>query len=367
MLRTFLATIALAAPAITVAPLPSHAQSDYPNRMVKIVVPYGAGTVPDIFARALTTGLSGRLGQQFIVENKVGGSGALGTASVVRAEADGYAVLFAPALVLSVLPQSRNDTGYRHDSLVPVCQTFVNTMGLAVRPDQPIKSIGDLVATAKQKPGALNYGHPGVMTIPHLAMEEFMQAAAIDIKDVPFRGGPQTIAELLAGRIDIVSIVIGTEVGQNIRIIGVFGDKRLANLPDVPTFKEQATTSVLKASAGCWRRSQRLSQSCPSSPRHVPKRQRTICMRRPPSVPGSPTTITPTPRRSGSGRARHREQGARVVASQGTIEQFRCLRRRITHRLQPSKCVNSDLAKAAPRSRRRYDRITDYCCVANCR
>jgi len=130
MFRTFLATITLAAPAIVVAPLPSHAQSDYPNRIVKIVVPYGAGTVPDILARALTTGLSGRLGQQVIVENKAGGSGALGTAWVVRAEADGYTVLFAPAVVLSVLPQSRNDTGYRHDSLVPVCQTFVNTMGL---------------------------------------------------------------------------------------------------------------------------------------------------------------------------------------------------------------------------------------------
>jgi len=138
-----------------------------------------------------------------------------------------------------VLAVSRNDTGYRHDSLVPVCQTFVNTMGLAVRPDSPIKSIGDLVVTAKQAPGALNYGHPGVMTIPHLAMEEFMQAAAIDIKDIPFRSGPLTIAELLAGRIDILSTVIGTEVGQNIRIIGVFGEKRLAHLPNVPTFKEQ--------------------------------------------------------------------------------------------------------------------------------
>ena len=200
MFRTFLATITLAAPAIVVAPLPSHAQSDYPNRIVKIVVPYGAGTVPDILARALTTGLSGRLGQQVIVENKAGGSGALGTAWVVRAEADGYTVLFAPAVVLSVLPQSRNDTGYRHDSLVPVCQTFVNTMGLAVRPDSPIKSIGDLVVTAKQAPGALNYGHPGVMTIPHLAMEEFMQAAAIDIKDIPFRSGPLTIAERRSAR-----------------------------------------------------------------------------------------------------------------------------------------------------------------------
>jgi len=238
MFRTFLAAVTLVAPAIAVAPLLSHAQSDYPNRLVKIIVPYGAGTIPDIFARALSTGLSGRLGQQFIVENKVGGSGALGTASVARAEADGYAVLFAPAVVLSVLPQSRNDTGYRHNSLVPVCQTFVNTMGLAVRPGSPIKRIGDLVATAKQNPGALNYGHPGVMTIPHLAMEEFIQAAAIDIKDIPFRGGPQTMAELLAGRIDMLSIVIGTEVGQNIRIIGVFGEKRLANL-DIPTFKEQ--------------------------------------------------------------------------------------------------------------------------------
>jgi tripartite-type tricarboxylate transporter receptor subunit TctC len=148
-------------------------------------------------------------------------------------------VLFAPAVVLSVLPQSRGDTGYKHDSLVPVCQTFVNTMGLAVRPDSPIKTVGDLVAAAKQKPGALNYGHPGIMTIPHLAVEEFLQAAAIDIKDIPFRGGPQTVAELLAGRIDMLSIVMGTEVGQNIRIIGVFGEKRLANLPDVPTVKEQ--------------------------------------------------------------------------------------------------------------------------------
>jgi tripartite-type tricarboxylate transporter receptor subunit TctC len=222
-----------------VAPMPGQAQSDYPNRVVKIVVPYAAGSVPDILVRGLTPGLSGRLGQQFIVENKAGGSGALGTASVVRAEADGYAVLFAPAVVLSVLPQSRNDTGYRPDSLVPVCQTFVNTMGLVVRPESPIKSIGDLVATAKQKPGALNYGHPGVMTIPHLAVEEFMQAAAIDIKDIPFRGGPQTVAELLAGRIDVLSIVMGTEVGQNIRVIGVFGEKRLAYLPDVPTVKEQ--------------------------------------------------------------------------------------------------------------------------------
>ena len=239
MRRSFTAAV-MAAVAAIVAPGPVEAQSDYPNRVVKIVNPYGAGSAPDILLRALTTGLASQLGQQFVVENRAGAGGAVGAAGVARADSDGYTLLFAPAVVLSVLPQARGaDTGYRPDAFAPVCQTFVNTMGLVVRPDSPIKGIADLVAAAKQRPGALNYGHPGVMTIPHLAVEEFVQAAGIDIKDIPHRGGPQTIAELIAGRIDVVTLVIGTEVGQNVRVIGVFSEKRLAALPDVPTVKEQ--------------------------------------------------------------------------------------------------------------------------------
>src|SRR4051794_26815961 len=164
----------MAAIAAVFTPKPVHAQSDYPNRVVKVVNPFGAGSAPDILVRALAPALSNQLGQQFIVENRVGGSGAVGTASVARAEADGYTLLFAPALVLSVLPQARNsDAGYKPDALVSICQTFVNTMGLVVLPDSPIKTVADLVAAAKQRPGQLNYGHPGVSTIPQLAMEEF--------------------------------------------------------------------------------------------------------------------------------------------------------------------------------------------------
>ena len=161
--------------------------------------------------------------------------------------------------MLSVLPQARGvDAGYKPDSLVPVCQTFVNTMGLAVRPDSPIKNVADLVAAAKQRPGALNYGHPGVLTIPHLAMEELLQTAAIDIKDIPFRGGPQSITELLGGRIDVVSLVMGTEVGQNIRIIGVFGEKRIADLPGRADRQGAGLRrESRRASAGCWRRLRR--------------------------------------------------------------------------------------------------------------
>src|SRR5882724_8626124 len=147
----------------------AHAQVDYPNRVVRIVNPYVAGSTTDVLARALAVGLSSRLSQQFVIENRPGAGGALGTAAVARAEADGHTLLFAPALVLSVYPQARGaDTGYKPDALEPICQTFTNAMALAVRPDSPIKTIGDLVAMAKQRPGALNYGHQGPLTIPHL-------------------------------------------------------------------------------------------------------------------------------------------------------------------------------------------------------
>jgi tripartite-type tricarboxylate transporter receptor subunit TctC len=218
---------------------PASAQSDYPNRVVKIVNPYVAGSTTDLLARALAVGLSSRLRQQFIIENKGGAGGAIGTASVVRSDADGYTLLFAPALVLSVYPLARTDTGYKPDSLVPVCQTFTNAMALAVRPDSPIKNVADLVAAAKQKPGELNYGHQGILTIPHLAMEEFLQNAKIDIKDIPFRGEPLVMTDLLGGRLDVASIVLGSASGQNVRVIGIFAETRHPAFPDVPTVKEQ--------------------------------------------------------------------------------------------------------------------------------
>ncbi len=270
MFRAFVPAIACVVTVVAAA-LPAAAQSDYPSRVVKVVVPFGPGTAPDILARALTTSLSNRLGQQFLVENRTGGSGAIGTASVVRAEPDGYTLLFTPALVLSVLPQARggSETGYKPDSLVPVCQTFVNTMGLAVRPDSPLKSVADLVAAAKQRPGQLNYGHPGVLTIPHLAMEELQQTAGADTKDIPFRTGPQSITELLGGRLDFVSLVMGTEVGQNIRIIAVFGEKRIATFPDVPTVKEQGYDVVPVSFGGLL--------APPSTPEPVQSRLRAAC------------------------------------------------------------------------------------------
>jgi len=218
---------------------PAPAQDGYPNRTVKIVNPFVAGSTTDILARALAVGLSSRLGRQFIIENKGGAGGALGTLSVVRSDPDGYTLLFSPALVLSVHPQARADAGYQPDALVPVCQTFTNAMALAVRPDSPLKNVADLVAAAKARPGALNYGHQGPRTIPHLAMEEFLQVAGIDIKDIPFRGEPLVITDLLGGRLDVASIVLGSAMEQNVRVIGIFAAARHPAFAAVPTVKEQ--------------------------------------------------------------------------------------------------------------------------------
>ncbi len=212
---------------------------DFPSRIVKVVNPYVSGSTTDVLARSLAAGMAKRLGREFIVENRPGAGGAIGTLSVVRADPDGYTLLFAPALVLSVVPRARDDAGYRPDALAPVCQTFVNAMALSVRPESPIRSVVDLVAAARAKPGALNYGHQGTLTIPHLAMEELLLTANVDVTGVPFRGDPLVVTELLGGRIDVASVVLGAISGQNLRVIGIFSDMRHASFPEVPTIREQ--------------------------------------------------------------------------------------------------------------------------------
>jgi tripartite-type tricarboxylate transporter receptor subunit TctC len=213
---------------------------DYPSRVVRVVNPYVAGSTTDRLARALAVGLSSRLGREFVVENRAGAGGATGTLAVVRSDADGHTLLFAPALVLSVHPQARTDAGYRTDALVPICQTFVNAMVLAVRSDSAIRSVADLMAAAKARPGAMNYGHQGPLTIPHLAMEELLLATKADIKDIPYRGEPLVVTDLLGGRIDVASLVLGTISGrQDVHPLGIFSDTRHSSFPDVPTVKEQ--------------------------------------------------------------------------------------------------------------------------------
>ncbi|HYF06932.1 MAG TPA: tripartite tricarboxylate transporter substrate binding protein [Acetobacteraceae bacterium] len=230
--------ILLAAGPLALHPWTARAQGEFPARPIQVVNPASAGSISDTLLRALAPGLQARLGQPIAVVNREGASGAIGTAQVARATPDGYTLLFGAVYSISVLPALRGDTGYRPEAFEPICRTFVNTMTLAVRPDRAFRSLGDLMAAARAQPGGLRFGHQGVASIPHLAMMELVQASGVQVQDVPYRGEPAAIVDLLGGRLDFVAIVLGSLRGRDLRPLAVFGTARHPLIPEVPTVIE---------------------------------------------------------------------------------------------------------------------------------
>jgi tripartite-type tricarboxylate transporter receptor subunit TctC len=248
--RRVLALGALSAQLAALAPPEARAQGTYPTRTVTLVLPYPPGNAIDLLVRALAAGMTPLLGQPVVVLNREGAAAAIGSAATARAAPDGYTLLFAPALVASTLPITQPTSGLRVDSFVPICQTFSNTMALVVRPDSPIRSLRDLQAAARARPGRLTYGTLGVTSIPHLAMVQWTSAAAVEVEHVPFRADGTVMTEVLAGRIDIGSIVLGSAAGRDdVRVLAVFDTQRHPDWPGVPTAMEQGF-NVAPASFG---------------------------------------------------------------------------------------------------------------------
>jgi tripartite-type tricarboxylate transporter receptor subunit TctC len=216
------------------------AQEAYPSRPIQLVNPYPAGGATDLMARALAAGLAPLLGQPVVVVNRDGAAGAVGTVAVARAAPDGYTLAFVPALVLSVLPVTQPSSGLRAESLRPVCQLFANAQAIAVRQDSPLRSLGDLVAAAKARPGALSYGTLGTASIPHLAMMQWARVAGIEVTHIPYRGDGAALTDTLGGRLDFAAIVLGSASGRSdMRLLAVFDNDRNPAFPEVPTAKEQ--------------------------------------------------------------------------------------------------------------------------------
>ena len=215
--------------------LPAAAQ-EFPQRPITVVNPTAAGASSDVLLRAMVPALQARLGQPVVVVTREGGSSSLGAAIVGRAAPDGHTLLFGAAYTLTVLPVIRADVGYGFGSFAPVCQAFVNTMVLAVRPESPFASLADYIAAARR--GGVTYAHQGVASIPHLAMVELAQAADVALQDVPYRGDPPVVLETLAGRVDAGALVLGSLRGQALRPLVVFGPARHPDFPAVPTVRE---------------------------------------------------------------------------------------------------------------------------------
>jgi tripartite-type tricarboxylate transporter receptor subunit TctC len=236
--RSMVASAALAIAAGAAGPNGAAAQ-DYPTHVVQIIVPATPGSSADILGRVLADGFSARLGKPFIVVNKGGANGVLGTADVARANPDGYTLMHGATYSITVQPLTVKDAGYTAKSFTPICQTFKNDQVVVVPPNSPLKTARDLVNAAKTKPGAVTVGIPGIATIPHLAMIALADQAKVQFNDIPFKGPAEEIQNVRSGQIDFAAVPLTAAAGSGLPMPGIFAETRNPSLPNVPTFKEQ--------------------------------------------------------------------------------------------------------------------------------
>jgi tripartite-type tricarboxylate transporter receptor subunit TctC len=219
---------------------PAAAQS-YPTRPVHLYVPYPAGGPNDVIARLLGTELSKSLGQQIVIENRPGGSGNIAVEALARAPADGYAIVL-PAIAYAVNPSLFSKVGYTFDQFAPVSIVTKGPLVLTVHPSLGVKSVQELIALAKSKPGGLNYGSGGNGSSLHLAAEMFKQQAGVNIQHIPYKGTNDMITDLLTGRVPIAfmsPLIAKTHVDQGKLIaLGVSSPKRSASWSNTPTIAE---------------------------------------------------------------------------------------------------------------------------------
>ena len=233
--------IALAALALAV---PAHAaDDDYPNRAVKIVVPFAPGGSTDVVARILAEKLGAELKQSFIVDNRAGAGGNIGADAVAKSPPDGYTLLMGTTGVLAINKYLYKNMGFDPDrDLVPVSYTSLITNILVVNPQVPARTVADLIRLARDKPGALTFASSGAGSSTHLSAELFKTMAGVDILHVPYRGSSQALIDVIAGQVTMLfdnapSSLPFVEQGK-LRAVAVTSMKRLPNLPDVPTIDE---------------------------------------------------------------------------------------------------------------------------------
>jgi tripartite-type tricarboxylate transporter receptor subunit TctC len=232
--RTLLAVLAFA--------IAGAALAAYPEKPVRIVVPYVPGGAVDVVARKVAQKLSEQTGQSFFVENKPGASGTIGAVSVIRSAPDGYTLL-ALDNTFSLLPFVFKKLPWDGDlPTVPIAVSAYTPVMLIVNSDSKFKDLGALIAFAKANPDKLTYGTGGNGSAPHFSAEAFQQAAGVKLTHVPYKGAAEAVGGLLGGSIDVVLLSTGSVAshlqGGKLRALAASGSKRLGSFPSVPTFAE---------------------------------------------------------------------------------------------------------------------------------
>ena len=235
-----IATLAVALAAVVNSS--AHAQSDYPNKPVRLIVGFIAGSSADVTARVLGSRMTQILGQQIVVESKPGAGSSLAAEFVARAPKDGYTLFMGSSANITnaaINPKLSFDIV---KDFAPVALINTAAVILVTHPSVGVNNVQELIALAKAKPGEINYASTGVGTAPHLSGELFNQRAGVKLVHVPYQGSPQAATDLLAGRVQIMfspaSAVVSQVEAGSLKVLAASTAKRTGILPNVPTMAE---------------------------------------------------------------------------------------------------------------------------------
>jgi tripartite-type tricarboxylate transporter receptor subunit TctC len=223
--------------------LSQTSDATWPDRPIRLIAPFPAGSSADIVARIVGQKLSPRLGQQIVIENRVGASGNIGVDATAKAAPDGYTLGIATASTQAVAPSLGVNLPYDPiKDFAPVAMLGGQPYVLVLYPGIPAKTFAELVALAKAKPGSLNYGSAGVASLAHLATALLASMAGIDIMHVPYKSSAQSVTDMITGRLDMQLATIGPTLptirGGQLRALVTSGARRASVLPEVPTVAE---------------------------------------------------------------------------------------------------------------------------------
>ena len=214
----------------------------YPNKPIRFIVPFPSGSGPDANARVLATGLSRALGQQVLIDNRPGASGIIGTQIAAKSAPDGYTLLVGTASVFGFVPNLYENLPFDPErDFIPISQIELIPCALVVNPSLPAKTLAELIALAKAKPGQLNFGSAGNGSFQHLSAEMFKSLTVTDMHHIPYGGGGP-YADLVGGQLplmfDTLSPFLPNVKAGKLRALAISGKQRRPQVPDVPTFSE---------------------------------------------------------------------------------------------------------------------------------